>query len=90
MIEKRFILEAEEGLHARPASMLAKATMKYKCDIKLYKGSDKTNAFQPKSILSLMSVGAGKGEHLTFVAEGEDEGEAMASITGLFTSNFKG
>ncbi|VDN47625.1 HPr family phosphocarrier protein [Petrocella atlantisensis] len=90
MIEKKFVLETEEGLHARPASMLAKATMKYKCNIKLYKGSDKTNVYQPKSILSLMSVGAGKGELLTFVTDGDDEGEAMASIAGLFTSNFKG
>ncbi|MDF1617378.1 HPr family phosphocarrier protein [Petrocella sp. FN5] len=90
MIEKKFVLETEEGLHARPASMLAKATMKYKCDIKLFKDKDKTNAYQPKSILSLMSVGAGKGEYLTFVTEGDDEGEAMRSIENLFASNFQG
>jgi len=90
MVKKDFVLEAEEGLHARPASMLAKVAMRFTCDIKLMKSGKSDKVFQPKSILSLMSVGAGKGERLTFVAEGDDEVQAMESISQLFTSNFQG
>ena len=35
MLSKTFTLESETGLHARPATELAKIAMKYPCDIKL-------------------------------------------------------
>ena len=35
MISKVLKLENETGLHARPATELAKIAMKYSCDIKL-------------------------------------------------------
>ena len=89
MIEKKFVVSADEGLHARPASNLAKECMKFACDLTLYKGDNKDKAFQPKSILSIMTIGAVKGDEVTIVAEGEDEGAAMESLTLLFESNFE-
>ena len=35
MLNKTFTLESETGLHARPATELAKIAMKYPCDVKL-------------------------------------------------------
>ncbi len=89
MIEKTFIVEAEEGLHARPATVLAKEAMKFTCDLKLYKGDDRTKTFQPKSILSIMTIGASKGDEVTIVANGDDEEAAMAQMTKIFTSDFE-
>ena len=80
MIKKTFTITAEEGLHARPASELAKVAMKFKCDLKMYREEDMSKIFQPKSILSIMTLGASKGDVITFEAEGADEGEAMAGI----------
>ena len=73
MIEKTFEIKAEEGLHARPASMLAKSAMKFKSDLGMYPEGKANKMYQPKSILSIMTLGAGKGDRITFTATGEDE-----------------
>lgn len=89
MITKTFEIKAEEGLHARPASMLAKIAMKCKSDLGMHKEGNTAKMYQPKSILSIMSLGACKGDRITFTAEGEDEEESMKSIELLIESNFQ-
>lgn len=89
MIEKTFEIKAEEGLHARPASMLAKIAMKFKSDLGMYPEGVTTKMYQPKSILSIMSLGACKGDRVTFTATGEDEVEAMNGIELLIESDFQ-
>lgn len=78
----------EEGLHARPATQFSKMAMKFKCDIELFKNGDMINAFNPKSILSILSMGAIKGDELTIIANGEDEEEAVKKIKELIESAF--
>lgn len=90
MITKTFELTAEEGLHARPASMLAKESMKFKCDLSMHREGENNKLYQPKSILSIMSLGASSGDRITFTADGEDEEAAMSKIEELFSSNFEG
>lgn len=90
MIEKTFTITAEEGLHARPASILAKECMKFDCDLKLYKADNKEKAFQPKSILSIMTIGASSGDVVTIQAEGSDEVAAMQRLEVLFATDFEG
>lgn len=75
-----------EGLHARPASLLTKVVKNFKCDIYFYKNDLDAKKYQPKSILSVMSVGAVKGDQLTFVADGEEEKEAIKAITEFIKS----
>jgi len=89
MIEKTFTVGAEEGLHARPASVLAKECMKFTCDLALTKAGNTEKVFQPKSILSIMTIGATKGDVVTITANGEDEEAAMAKLTELFETNFE-
>jgi len=88
MIKKTFVLTTEEGLHARPASLLAKTAMKFKCDIKMVREGDTGKIYQPKSILSILSLGAACGDKITFTLEGEDESLAMDAITSLFETSF--
>ncbi|MBC7960910.1 MAG: HPr family phosphocarrier protein [Vallitaleaceae bacterium] len=80
------VLENAEGLHARPASLLTKVVKGFKSDLYFIKNDVDTKRYQPKSILSVMSVGAAKGDLLTFVAEGEDEKEAIKAITEFIQS----
>lgn len=83
MIKKTFTIAAEEGLHARPASELAKLAMKCKCEFKMYREGDLSKIYQPKSILSIMTLGAAKGDVITIEADGEDEVDALANIEQL-------
>jgi phosphotransferase system HPr (HPr) family protein len=89
MIKKTLVITAEEGLHARPASLLAKVTKTYKSDINMYREGDTGEKYQPKSILSIMSLGAGHGDSIVFTAEGEDEKAAIDAIESLIVSNFE-
>lgn len=89
MIEKIYVLNNEEGLHARPATMLANQSMKFNCDFKMLKNDNKEKVYQPKSILSVMSMGAAKGDQITIIADGSDEEEASAVIGSLFECGFK-
>ena len=68
------------GLHARPASLLTKLVKGFECNIEFYKNGDVTRKHQPKSILSIMALGAVKGDELTFEADGKDEKEAIEVI----------
>lgn len=68
------------GLHARPASLLTKLVKGFECEIELYKNGDTSKKHQPKSILSVMALGAIKGDNLTFEANGKDEKEAIKAI----------
>lgn len=70
----------EIGLHARPASLLTNLTKGYTCDIEFYKNGNEEKKHQPKSILSIMAIGAKKGDQLTFIANGTDENEAISAI----------
>ncbi|PKM95004.1 MAG: HPr family phosphocarrier protein [Firmicutes bacterium HGW-Firmicutes-1] len=81
-------LQNEEGLHARPANLFSKAAMKFKCDIQLLKNGDTNKVFNPKSILSILSMGAAKGDELTVIANGEDEDEAINKINDLIKNGF--
>ncbi len=70
----------EVGLHARPASLLTKLVKGYECDIEFYKKGEEDRKHQPKSILSVMALGAVKGDVLIFEANGKDEKEAIKEI----------
>ena len=78
-------IKNHEGLHARPASEFSKAAMKYKSDIKVYKnGGEK--AYNPKSILSVMGMGAVQGDVLRIEASGEDEVAAIEDLKNILGS----
>lgn len=76
-----FTITFAEGLHARPASELVRICQKAKSDIKLTKGEMTAN---PKSILGIMALGAGKNTKVTVEVVGEDEEEVFANIKAFF------
>ncbi len=85
MVQEIIEIKNEEGLHARPASEFSKTAMKYKSNFKVYK-NDGEKAFNPKSILSIMSMGAVKGDTLRIEAEGEDAAAALADLKAVLES----
>lgn len=80
MYKEDIILENDTGLHARPASIFVKESSKYISEIKLIKDEHEYNA---KSIMSILTMGATKGDKLIIKAQGEDEEKAVKELIGV-------
>ena len=85
MISKKVILKNETGMHARPASELAKIASSFKSNIKLIVNEKEFNA---KSVLNIMSAGIKQNTEIEIKCDGEDEIEAIKRIEELFENNF--
>ncbi|WP_353095335.1 HPr family phosphocarrier protein [Tissierella praeacuta] len=83
MAQREIVLLNNTGLHARPASMIVKEASKYTSEIKIIKNEKEYNA---KSIMSILSIGAVKGDCLVIKAIGEDEEKAVEEL-GEFIEN---
>ncbi|MDR1784514.1 MAG: HPr family phosphocarrier protein [Endomicrobium sp.] len=83
MKEKIIIVSNKMGLHARPAAMLVQTTAKYSSAVKILKDDFEVDA---KSIMGVMTLAAGHGSTLKFVADGPDENEVLTAIKDLFAT----
>lgn len=81
MITQEITLRNEEGLHARPATEIAKNASKYSCDIKLNVNGNEYNA---KSVIHIMSAGIKNNTQIKIICDGVDEQQALAEIVELF------
>ena len=84
-MEKEVTVLNALGLHARPASMIAKCASQFSSEIMIDKSGEIANG---KSILGIMTLSAGKGTKLVISADGEDAAEAVAAIAEMFESGF--
>lgn len=81
MISKEITLKNEEGLHARPATEIAKAANQYSCTISLEVLGKEYNA---KSVLNIMSAGIKNNTQIKIICDGVDEEKAVTDIEGIF------
>jgi len=86
MIKKDITIINELGIHARPAGMIANTCSRFACDIKLVKDGMEVNA---KSIMGIITLGAGFETEIRIIAEGEDEEAAASAIELLFMNRFE-
>lgn len=77
MAEREVILSNDTGLHARPASMVVREANKYESEIKFIKEDKEYNG---KSIMSILSMGAIKGDAIVIRALGKDEENAVVEL----------
>ncbi len=82
---KKFKVENEYGIHARPAALLVKAAGKYECDIFIEKDGNKVSC---KSIMGLMTIEGYPGSTMQVTTSGGDAREAMNEIEELFVNKF--
>jgi phosphocarrier protein HPr len=73
------------GLHLRAATVLVKTAGKFSATITLTRGKDRASA---RSVIGLMTLGAGIGTKLTVKAEGADAEEALKAVEALFNDKF--
>lgn len=74
-----------QGLHARPAYLLVELAGKFQSRVELIKDGE---AVDGKSILSILSLGAGEGTSLELVTCGVDAQEALRALVELFQCGF--
>ena len=85
VLEKRVVVTNPQGLHARPAELFARLALKFDSDIEVIRDSLRVDA---KSILHVLTLGAGQGTELTLHARGSDAHEALEALERLVHSDF--
>ena len=85
MLSKTLTIENSEGLHMRPAGVVAKEMGKFVCDVTIVFGDKRINA---KSLINIISACIKTGSEITFECDGEDEEAAMAKVEELASQNF--
>ncbi len=83
MISKTLTVVNPSGLHLRPAGVLSQTAMKFKSDITIECGEKKIVA---KSVLNVMAAGIKCGTDITLICDGEDEQEAMDTLSQAIES----
>jgi phosphocarrier protein HPr len=84
-VERRFVISNQQGLHLRPASMLAKTADSFDSNITVCCKGSKAEA---KSVLSMILLEASHGNEVIVIAKGRDAVHAMAAISELFELGF--
>ena len=84
MREYVYTITDPEGIHARPAGLLAKEAKKFKSEILIEKGGKSVNATK---LMMLMGLGVKCGETVTVTVTGEDEDTAAKAMEDFFTAN---
>lgn len=84
-VTRTVVVTIPEGLHARPAELLARTALKFESQVELVNGSLRADA---KSILHLISLGAPQGTQLIIEAVGDDAEQAADAIEQLVANGF--
>ncbi|WP_425432340.1 HPr family phosphocarrier protein [Halanaerobium salsuginis] len=84
-----FTLRTEAGFHARPAGIFSKLASQFEAKLILLKNNNQNKEYNPKSIISIMTMAAVKGDTITIIANGNDEKEAVNALLNLVNSNFE-
>ncbi len=82
---KRVKVVNAQGLHARPADMLARCAIQFQSHIELVKGNEPVDG---KSILSILTLAAEQGTVLSIRAVGPDADEAVQALAALVEQGF--
>ncbi len=73
------------GLHARASAKLTQTASGFACEVWLERNDRRIN---PKSIMGVMMLAAGKGSTVTVETIGADADEALAAILDLIADYF--
>jgi phosphocarrier protein HPr len=74
-----------EGLHARPAGVLAKKVAEFQSTVEIQARGQTKSA---RSLMAIMSLGVKGGERVTISATGADEDAVVEAIGQLFKTQF--
>ena len=84
-VSREVVVGIEQGLHARPADLVAREARKWQSRIELVAERQRADG---KSILDLLTLADESGTRLVVEATGPDAREAVEAIGRLFDRNF--
>lgn len=86
MVSKTVVVINEQGLHMRPAGVLAKAVKAHAdCEVTLNVNGKSVKAKAP---MQIMSACIKKGNEVEIVVDGADEDAVLAEIVAMFEEGF--
>ena len=83
--ERTVVVVNTQGFHARPAHLFVKMAMTFKSKVQIQKGNQ---VIDGKSILDLLTLGAGNGTQLKLKAVGPDAAELVEALAQLVEGGF--
>ncbi len=83
-VEAKFTVQSELGLHARPAGRFVTLAARFESDIFVAREDD-DEWVSGRSVLSILSLAAGRGTVLRLRAEGPDAKAAIEALGALVT-----
>jgi phosphotransferase system HPr (HPr) family protein len=84
-VTRVIVIRNKQGLHARPATMFVKLAHRFSSNIVLVKENHRVEA---RSIMDLLTLGAGPGTELVLEASGDDAHEAVEALAQLVEVGF--
>jgi phosphotransferase system HPr (HPr) family protein len=84
-LSREVVVTNAQGLHARPADLLAREARRWQSRIELVVDAQRVDG---KSILELLTLAAESGTRLVIEATGPDAREALEAIGVLFERKF--
>lgn len=86
MVSKKVTVVNEQGMHMRPAGVLAKAVKAHPdCEVTLNANGKSVKAKAP---MQIMSACMKKGNEVEIVCDGADEQAVLDEIAAMFESGF--
>lgn len=86
MTEKDVTVLNRAGIHARPAALIVQTASRFASHVEFHKEHETINA---KSIMGIITLGAGYNATIRITADGADEEEAVSSLAALFENRFE-
>lgn len=81
-MRKEFVISNQQGVHARPATLLVAKANEFKSSITI---TYEDTTVDLKSIMGVLSLGINRGSLITIEAKGDDEASAMRALDRLIT-----
>ena len=89
VVEAKFTVQGELGLHARPAGRFVTLAGHFEAEISVARDGDE-EWVNGRSVLSILSLAAASGTTLRIRAEGEDAEAAVAALGALLLEGSEG
>lgn len=85
MASREVLIVNKLGMHLRAAASFVQVAEGFPCKVWVVKDGQRSNG---KSILSLLSLGAPKGDSMTIETSGEREAEALEALAAFVGNRF--
>jgi phosphocarrier protein HPr len=84
-VTRVIVIRNKQGLHARPATLFVKLANEFRSEIFLVRGNERIDA---RSMMELLTFGAGMGTQLVLEARGDDAHDAVEALAQLVEVGF--